>query len=311
MKKIFAIFVCVLALSVNVFSQEIELRMVSIDTTPISDVTKVKNIEMLENEVTLALYISVMGEQPEKASNNLAGDMLGSFGIKSKNKKKTYYQELGVHDNHPVVAISFYDAIYFCNKLSKIYGLTPVYAVDGQNDETQWDYNIHSGEFIKGKITQSIQANGYRLPTEIEWLFAAKGNQDYFYPGSDNIDEVAWYSKNSKRKTNEIAQKKANGFGLYDMLGNVEEWTFRTRLNKSIISENEQAEQRIGKKNADGSVVTYAYIQDPLSTSVPGRNFKSVALVCKDMWYATNSNTSRCNEQSEERGFRIVRTITE
>lgn len=311
MKKIFTIFVCVLALSVNVFSQEIELRMVSIDTTPIADVTKVKNIEMLEHEVTLALYNSVMREQPEKVSNNLASDMLGSLAKNLKSKKKTYYQELGVHDNHPVVAISFYDAIYFCNKLSKIYGLTPVYAVDGENDETQWDYNIHSGEFIKGKITQSIQANGYRLPTEIEWVFAAKGNQDYFYPGSDNIDEVAWYSKNSKRKTNEIAQKKANGFGLYDMLGNVEEWTFKTRLDKSIVSENEQAAQNLGKKNADGSVITYVNIRDPLATIVHGKNFKTLALGCKDMWYDLNRKTCSCNEQSEERGFRIVRTITE
>ena len=310
MKNIFAIFVCVLALSVNVFSQEIELRMVSIDTTSIADVTKVKNIEMLEHEVTLALYESVMGEIPEKANNNLAKEMLGSFGIKQKNTKKTFYQEKGVHDNHPVVGISFYDAIYFCNKLSKIYGFMPVYAVNGQNDETQWDYNIHSGEFIKGKITQSIQANGYRLPTEIEWLYAAKGNQDYFYPGSDNIDEVAWYSKNSKRKTNEIAQKKANGFGLYDMLGNVEEWTYKTRLNKSIVSENEEAEQMLGKKNEDGSVVTGVSIRDPLYTSVPGKNFKTLALVCKDMWYV-NRHTSSCDTQSDERGFRIVRSITE
>ncbi len=65
---------------------------------------------------------------------------------------------------------------------------------------------------------------GMRLPTSEEWLFAAQGGTNNKYSGSDDINEVAWYSSNSKNKTHEVATKKANGYGIYDMSGNVQEW---------------------------------------------------------------------------------------
>ena len=95
MKKIFVVFICILLSIYNGFAQEIELNMVQIDTTPIADVKKVNSIDMLEHEVTLSLYEFVMGEKPEnlkKADENLANSFLGSFGIKTKNNKKYYYQ---------------------------------------------------------------------------------------------------------------------------------------------------------------------------------------------------------------------------
>ena len=71
---------------------------------------------------------------------------------------------------------------------------------------------------------QNTSANGFRLPTEEEWEYAARGGQNYTYSGSDNLNEVGWHVGNSGNRTHPVAQKKSNGFGLYDMSGNVLEW---------------------------------------------------------------------------------------
>ena len=151
---------------------------------------------MLKTEVTQSLYQDVMGENPSRI----------------------------IGENYPVECVSWYDAIYFCNKLSLLCGLTPVYSVNGNTNPDKWGYTPHEGESIYGKISQNLSANGFRLPTVEEWQYAARGGQNYTYSGSNYLDEVGWYDSNSGGRTHPVAQKKANGYGLYDMSGNVDEW---------------------------------------------------------------------------------------
>ena len=187
-----------------------------------------------------------------------------------------------VQERRPVERVRWYDAIVYCNLLSIKEGLTPCYTINGSTAPADWrerpDSDVHDNYNVWNSVTCNFDADGYRLPTEAEWEYAARGGNpkdsswNNTYSGSDTLEDVAWYSNNSDSKTHEVGKKQANALGLYDMSGNLKEWCWNRKSE-----DNDSRVMRGGyySSGEDGCQVTAFDSNFPISQG-PDQGFRVV-----------------------------------
>lgn len=240
------------------------------DGTPANISTLTTAFRMSQHEITRAQFLAMMGADPSQ----------------------TIYST-GTSD--PVQQLNWYHAIAFCNKLSLLEGFTPVYSVTGVNFSTLTFAEIPTGADANwNALTADWSANGYRLPTEMEWMWAAMGatsdrSNGYTgtgtnttgytkgYAGSTeaggaqaNIGGYAWTYKNSRDGTKVVGTRLPNELGLYDMSGNVWEWVWDgwDGYPAGPLSDYRGAASGANRVGRGGS-----WFYDAASATVASRNF--------------------------------------
>lgn len=227
------------------------------------------DIEVCKYPVTKKMWLDIMGEISLETERN----------------------------NEPAENITWWKALEFCNKLSEKYSLEPVY------DLSKSKQGILVIRELKGKTIKTIDpkmanfknTEGFRLPTEIEWEWFARGGQvaieqgtfDYKYSGSNNIDEVAWYVENSNYLIQNVGLKMPNQLGLFDCSGNIWEWCYDTEEMENIKSLHFNFDPSSAYRRIRGG----SWLHSAESCTTLYRIFETAAYVVL--------NT----------GFRIVRTI--
>lgn len=185
----------------------------------------------------------------------------------------------------PVEQVNWYAIIIFCNELSILHGYEPCYYTDPSYTTV---IRASGGNYPEGgtdgagrgmDVSWKLESNGYRLPTEAEWEYAARGgsaSQGYQFSGSNTLEDVGWFIDNSHHRTQSKGMKDANELGIHDMSGNVWEWCW-TDFTFAYHSDT-QFNPLVSDSDA---AWTYDHTSDACCPTVRGGSWANIQGICR------------------------------